>query len=145
MPGLHRSTKAYALASLIENGKRLVIVADSSDDAEILYRDLSFFLGTSDNEAANDGIWFLGSDEKSPFEAHSPDPKAVMERIGTLYRLARETSQMRALVVTPDAFARKHIPSSCFTDNFEYLVNGCLLYTSPSPRDQRGSRMPSSA
>ena len=23
--------------------------------------------------------------------------------------------------------------------------NGCLLYTSPSPRDQRGARMPSSA
>ena len=26
-----------------------------------------------------------------------------------------------------------------------YLGKGCLLYTSPSPRDQRGSRMPSSA
>ena len=25
------------------------------------------------------------------------------------------------------------------------LDNSCLLYTSPSPRDQRGSRMPSSA
>ena len=25
------------------------------------------------------------------------------------------------------------------------LSGGCLLYTSPSPRDQRGSRMPSSA
>ena len=25
------------------------------------------------------------------------------------------------------------------------LVSSCLLYTSPSPRDQRGSRMPSSA
>ena len=25
------------------------------------------------------------------------------------------------------------------------LFNACLLYTSPSPRDQRGSRMPSSA
>ena len=25
------------------------------------------------------------------------------------------------------------------------LCTGCLLYTSPSPRDQRGSRMPSSA
>ena len=25
------------------------------------------------------------------------------------------------------------------------LYNNCLLYTSPSPRDQRGSRMPSSA
>ena len=38
-------------------------------------------------------------------------------------------------------------------DNFTLLVavllsaqcTDCLLYTSPSPRDQRGSRMPSSA
>ena len=28
---------------------------------------------------------------------------------------------------------------------FSHEVMGCLLYTSPSPRDQRGSRMPSSA
>ena len=26
-----------------------------------------------------------------------------------------------------------------------FAPNTCLLYTSPSPRDQRGSRMPSSA
>ena len=34
-------------------------------------------------------------------------------------------------------------------DAFEHIMKvnvlGCLLYTSPSPRDQRGSRMPSSA
>ena len=29
--------------------------------------------------------------------------------------------------------------------NREGLLETCLLYTSPSPRDQRGSRMPSSA
>ena len=29
--------------------------------------------------------------------------------------------------------------------DFVSLKNNCLLYTSPSPRDQRGSRMPSSA
>ena len=28
---------------------------------------------------------------------------------------------------------------------FPGTVDSCLLYTSPSPRDQRGSRMPSSA
>ena len=28
---------------------------------------------------------------------------------------------------------------------FVCILNSCLLYTSPSPRDQRGSRMPSSA
>ena len=30
-------------------------------------------------------------------------------------------------------------------DMYTTKVNACLLYTSPSPRDQRGSRMPSSA
>ena len=29
--------------------------------------------------------------------------------------------------------------------NLNYGYETCLLYTSPSPRDQRGSRMPSSA
>ena len=37
-----------------------------------------------------------------------------------------------------------------YISSFEAMANlatraGCLLYTSPSPRDQRGSRMPSSA
>ena len=31
------------------------------------------------------------------------------------------------------------------TANQGCMYKGCLLYTSPSPRDQRGSRMPSSA
>ena len=38
--------------------------------------------------------------------------------------------------------------SNAATNNsfiFSNAVAGCLLYTSPSPRDQRGSRMPSSA
>ena len=30
-------------------------------------------------------------------------------------------------------------------DELDALSVSCLLYTSPSPRDQRGSRMPSSA
>ena len=36
-------------------------------------------------------------------------------------------------------------PASGFGWNGEQLCDLCLLYTSPSPRDQRGSRMPSSA
>ena len=31
------------------------------------------------------------------------------------------------------------------TPRYTVSLSGCLLYTSPSPRDQRGSRMPSSA
>ena len=36
-------------------------------------------------------------------------------------------------------------PEPVIAPSFVYNVNTCLLYTSPSPRDQRGSRMPSSA
>ena len=40
-------------------------------------------------------------------------------------------------------------PSATFVrdaeGNAEMVYDCCLLYTSPSPRDQRGSRMPSSA
>ena len=31
------------------------------------------------------------------------------------------------------------------SNDYSNVHRGCLLYTSPSPRDQRGSRMPSSA
>ena len=41
-----------------------------------------------------------------------------------------------------------HSSLTSLVDNFGYsgpLLNTCLLYTSPSPRDKRQSRMPSSA
>ena len=34
---------------------------------------------------------------------------------------------------------------NCALEKSEYYQNICLLYTSPSPRDKRQSRMPSSA
>ena len=43
---------------------------------------------------------------------------------------------------------QRRIPKFGFNNinRIEYkTINVCLLYTSPSPRDQRGSRMPSSA
>ena len=53
------------------------------------------------------------------------------------------------------AFIDAHTPGSDQKENFTIIGGGvsesadqhihCLLYTSPSPRDQRGSRMPSSA
>ena len=50
----------------------------------------------------------------------------------------------------PDKNLLVVLPSIRDLDEFaeqlaEFLPSHCLLYTSPSPRDQRGSRMPSSA
>ena len=44
-------------------------------------------------------------------------------------------------------FGQPNLPSSLISKStkLKAIFNVCLLYTSPSPRDQRGSRMPSSA
>ena len=39
----------------------------------------------------------------------------------------------------------RHLPKNTDASIYGVDYNNCLLYTSPSPRDQRGSRMPSSA
>ena len=53
-------------------------------------------------------------------------------------RPMRGKRPIRALIVTPTRELAAQVEQSVK----DY---GCLLYTSPSPRDQRGSRMPSSA
>ena len=50
-------------------------------------------------------------------------------------------------ITDPDVLrAIETVPRSMFIEpDLVDLAYDCLLYTSPSPRDQRGSRMPSSA
>ena len=45
----------------------------------------------------------------------------------------------------PDGFGHALVGAARADMAFFARSPGCLLYTSPSPRDQRGSRMPSSA
>ena len=51
--------------------------------------------------------------------------------------LVKEGSQLRTISVAKNILAEADIP--------EDFPRDCLLYTSPSPRDKRQSRMPSSA
>ena len=62
-----------------------------------------------------------------------------------------EAFQRRMDAYDPAQDAWSRLPDVPFTSHMNGLVEVdgklycCLLYTSPSPRDQRGSRMPSSA
>ena len=49
--------------------------------------------------------------------------------------------------ITAETIAGSFLDDSSFTASYDAgnRISTCLLYTSPSPRDQRGSRMPSSA
>ena len=51
----------------------------------------------------------------------------------------------RKQAISPYALKGKHDSCTQLPENIVEVVHSCLLYTSPSPRDQRGSRMPSSA
>ena len=42
-------------------------------------------------------------------------------------------------------YAKAGVEAGTLLKEFRVAATACLLYTSPSPRDQRGSRMPSSA
>ena len=68
-------------------------------------------------------------------EAYWEDPLVESEPAPKQGLLAR----MPSLIKRPDP-----MPEPEMVD-FGEAPEGCLLYTSPSPRDQRGSRMPSSA
>ena len=46
---------------------------------------------------------------------------------------------------TLTAFWSSYETDGFLTNNIKLLIMGCLLYTSPSPRDRTRSRMPSSA
>ena len=67
--------------------------------------------------------------------------KELCERAGleyTEYRLNKDITyeEFKELFPTQTSFPQMVVDEQSI---------GCLLYTSPSPRDQRGSRMPSSA
>ena len=59
--------------------------------------------------------------------------------------LARRQQRLLALGAPDQEAALKRLLPGALPEGAGVLVSGCLLYTSPSPRDQRGSRMPSSA
>ena len=61
--------------------------------------------------------------------------------------ILRDKAEKRVRGIIESA-ANKETPSADekrIGDFYNAYLNTCLLYTSPSPRDQRGSRMPSSA
>ena len=76
--------------------------------------------------------------------------KQLVEAEQTIVNIIPATyeTRTRKVLVSEETgkWVKKKKDPNCFSDNPEdCLIACCLLYTSPSPRDQRGSRMPSSA
>ena len=102
------------------------------DDAAVLDGDGNDWVATTDLIA--DGTHFLSG-------------QATPEQIGRK-AMAVNLSDIAAMAAEPvAAFVSLLLPNSTTNEYPELLMKAmiCLLYTSPSPRDKRQSRMPSSA
>ena len=73
--------------------------------------------------------------DREPIDDLIQNPETDEERRALLQALVEIRRYASARLALPD--------NDSYTSFVE--LNDCLLYTSPSPRDQRGSRMPSSA
>ncbi len=131
MPHVDGPMRALIAAELLHRGRRPLLIAKDQADAEALHRDLAFLLGLRDEDATNGGLFFLGSDDKSPYEEYSPDSRAVMERINTLYRLHKEPETIRALIVAPHALVRRHVPPCFFETSGDYVMAGEEIERNP--------------
>ena len=91
--------------------------------------------------------------KRHTFVVYVEDKPGVLNRVASLFRRrafnidsltvghSETTSESRmTIVVESDASDARRIEANLYK-----LVNVCLLYTSPSPRDGLLSRMPSSA
>jgi transcription-repair coupling factor (superfamily II helicase) len=122
LPHVDGALRAYLVASLVRAKRRPIVVAKDFEDAEVLYRDLAFFFGVDPATGPEHGLLLVVDDERSPYEDYSPDVSVLMERLGALYRLAREPRSVRAVVVTPHVLAKRHVPPSIFDSSATYVV-----------------------
>ena len=84
---------------------------------------------------------------------HAPKVRADSEEVPTLAWLEERASLARSIPMLPSKKATVPVPTIVQGEYVGILVENpcfdraeiCLLYTSPSPRDKRQSRMPSSA
>ena len=65
--------------------------------------------------------------------------------LSVVCRMPKKETKAKAAEVTGEKTEGEKIESVEEIGHWLCGVDACLLYTSPSPRDQRGSRMPSSA
>ena len=124
---------------------------DSTSNYGLLF-ETYFGLGTGDFGFENvSGIYYKYQFQfRKPFFQTGIHWQGKVGGIGLFYRLGR-VNFYKGVLNGQFEFATYDIGNAIVNNNIfttsetGFSIYFCLLYTSPSPRDQRGSRMPSSA
>ena len=127
-------------------GKTFVVAKTFEKD--FTFRMTALSKGTTKEQLQNFHNYLTLFDPKAE---GTPIPKNWLEAFQILIKfLSRQSVKRKVIFFDELPWFDSH--GSDFLKGLEHFWNGwaayrsdCLLYTSPSPRDQRGSRMPSSA
>ena len=105
-----------------KSGRILLAVATGEEEADLLARDLGFFL---DGGAAS--VLRVPADPVLPYDDLSPDRNLEMERLAALCRLHIASDSVRAVVVSGRALCRRMVPRDVFERRTELLGKGIAI------------------
>ncbi len=133
--GLAGAARGQIARALAGRNRTLLAVAAGEEEAELLARDLSFFLAAL-APAGEAPVVRLPADPVLPYDDLSPDRALEMERLAALCRLHLGGSAVRAVVVSARALARRTVPRSLFARHADLVGPGLEL-----PRDALAARL----
>jgi len=125
LQGAARGAAALRLLSVPGGPRALLAVAVDEEEADLLARDLAFFLGPG--EAGAPAVVRVPADPVLPYDDLSPDRGLEMDRIAALCRLHLAGASVRAVVVSARALARRHVPRAEMGRHLELLGKGVTV------------------
>ncbi len=113
--GVHGCAGAAIVAAFVRQGRRVVLVAQDIDLARRSADDVGFLTrGSFDENAEETGegdVIVFAANESSPYAEVSPDRRAAMSRMATLFHLA-QNRPWRVLIIPATALVRKVVPKA---------------------------------
>ena len=119
-------------------------IASNASTTSVCIQTFDYVTGKLLNEGTSIPLLTSQPDSELPFSSKA---KESLNRYEALEQLTTELALLSGYrsIDRPDALRVKDLVNGLRRATGVSLIYSCLLYTSPSPRDQRGSRMPSSA
>src|SRR5215469_6732106 len=122
--GVHGSAGPAVAAAIARAGRRVVFVTSDLDSARRAAQDAGFLVrGALDDEAeetSEGDVLVFAANESSPYADVSPDRRAAMSRMATLFHLAHRP--WRVLVLPAAALVRKVVPRAVLEKRAEKIV-----------------------
>jgi len=125
--GLAGAARGWIAKELVALGKARVLLAITAgeDEAEDLFRDLSFFFPPG--SSGRSPVLRVPADPVLPYDDLSPDRGLEMERLAALASLYLGAGAVRAVVVSARALARRMVPRSVFERHADLVGRGVTV------------------